>query len=171
MSKIIDYAKSELKVIDTDGDIYQHKANKDVMDIVELFAKQGHSGFSAGYVLSVLDRLLRFKPITPLTGKDEEWKQVDDESYQNVRCSSVFKRNGICYDIDEYIFTDDGGLNWYCASGNVKPLTELEFPYLPSPFPKKVYVREIADGKFEDITNDPEAIETLKGEKINESMA
>ena len=50
-------------------------------------------------------RLIAGKPITPLTGSDDEFTEVADGVFQNKRCSSVFKdprfHDGkLAYDID-----------------------------------------------------------------------
>ena len=126
MSGSIEYAKSELARITKDGDGLQDAINKNVLDIVELFASQGHSEISAGYVMSVLERLLRFKPLTPLTGEDDEWTEVSDKMgqgcFQNKRCSSVFKTTDAqgntieVYDIDAIAYSDNGGLTWFASS-------------------------------------------------------
>lgn len=69
---MIEYAKSELAKIKKDEDGMQEVMNDCILEIVEKFREQGHSGFSAGYALSALERLLRFKPIFPLSGDDDE---------------------------------------------------------------------------------------------------
>ena len=85
MSSSAEYAKSELARITKDGDGLQNAINKNILDIIELFSIQGHSGFTAGYAMSILERLLHFKLITPLTGEDDEWTEVSDEMGQK-RC-------------------------------------------------------------------------------------
>ena len=54
------------------GEPYNDLATKAILDLIELFASQGHSGFSAPYVINAFDRLARFKPLSPLTGEDDE---------------------------------------------------------------------------------------------------
>ena len=93
---LVEYAKSELERIGKDEDGMQEVMNRDILEIVEKFSEQGHSGFSASYALSVLERLLRFKPISALTGDESEWNEISNvkdgiTTYQNRRCSSVFK--------------------------------------------------------------------------------
>ena len=68
---MVEYAKSELERIGKDKKGMQDAINKNILEIVEIFSNQGHSGFSAGYALNVLERLLRYKPLTPLTGEVE----------------------------------------------------------------------------------------------------
>lgn len=73
---MVEYAKSELERIGKDKKGMQDAINKNILEIVEIFSNQGHSGFSAGYALNVLERLLRYKPLTPLTGEPDEWNEV-----------------------------------------------------------------------------------------------
>lgn len=44
-------------------------------ELVVVFGTQGHSGMSAGYCTSMLARVLRYKPLSPLTGGSDEWIQ------------------------------------------------------------------------------------------------
>ena len=91
----VEYTESELTRIPKDEDGMQDLVNRNILEIVKAFSEQGHSGLSASYVLSKLERLLRFKPISPLTGADDEWTEVHSQNgirtYQNKRCSSIFK--------------------------------------------------------------------------------
>ncbi|WP_053225565.1 hypothetical protein [Methylobacterium indicum] len=103
-----------------------------VIGIVETFAEQGHSGSSAAYVIGILDKVLRFEPVTPLTGEDDEWvvHAYDDECYaQNKRCGRVFKRrNGQAYDIEAVVFRDPDGFCWTGADSR----RDVTFPYTPA---------------------------------------
>lgn len=152
MSNSVEYAKSELARITKDGDGLQNAINKNILDIIELFASQGHSGFTAGYAMSILERLSRFKPITPLTGEDDEWIKVSDEMgqrcFQNKRCSSVFKTTDAqgntieVHDIDAIACSDNGGLTWFTSSRFRKNVT---FPYEPPTHPEKIYIEYTED--------------------------
>ena len=176
MSSSVEYAKSELARITKDGDGLQDVINKNILDIIELFASQGHSGFTAGYAMSILERLLRFKPITPLTGEDDEWINVSDEMgqrcFQNKRCSSVFKTTDAqgntieVHDIDAIAYSDNGCLTWFTSSRFRKSVT---FPYEPPTHPEKIYIEYTEDAplgwsgdKYEIITDDKERIEALR---------
>lgn len=176
MSGSVEYAKSELARITKDGDELQEAINKNVLDIIELFASQGHGCISAGYVMSILERLLCFKPITPLTGEDDEWTDVSYEMgrkhFQNKRCASVFKTTDAqgntieVHDIDAIAYSDNGGLTWYTSNRFRKNAT---FPYEPPTHPEKVYIEYTEDvplgwsgDKYEIITDDKERIEALR---------
>lgn len=97
-----------------------------------MFSEQGHSGFSASYAINILEKLLRFEPITPLTGNDDEWTELDydkDTKYQNKRYSRVFKdADGKAYDSEGKIFSDNGGKSWYQSKDS---RVYIDFPYVP----------------------------------------
>mgnify|MGYP003704962879 CR=1 FL=1 len=83
---------------------------ENVLQLLNVFSEQGHSGSSAAYALKMFERLVEFKCIGPLTGADSEWADTGHDVYQNKRCSSVFKdkKTGECYDIDGKVFWE-----WY----------------------------------------------------------
>ena len=93
---LIKYAERELK----------REGNKEVFELLELFSKQGHSGGSASFVLPVFYRLARHMPLSPLTGEDDEWLEVESQpeymTHQNKRWSELFKdKNGEAYYYDK----------------------------------------------------------------------
>lgn len=94
---LVEYVKAELERV---GDMYDGMVNKAVIDIAEKFSEQGHSGGSAMLVVQILEKVLRFRPLTPLTGEDDEWMEVEDGLFQNKRCPSVFKDAERAWDID-----------------------------------------------------------------------
>ena len=163
----------------------QDVINRDILEIVEKFSEQGHSGFSASYALSVLDRLLRYKPISALTGDESEWNEVSSgkdgmATYQNKRCSSVFKdvdssgKIVSIHDIDAIVVSDNGGITWF-SSGGFGLKKEITFPYLPTIRPEKVYIEYIEDvppgftgDEYEIITDKPERIKALYEKKRKE---
>ena len=175
---LVEFAKSELERIKKDDDGLQEMANSAILEIVEKFTEQGHSGFSIYYVLSILDRILRFKPITPLTGEDDEWVEVGSGVYQNNRCSSVFKdEDGFAHDNDAVVVSDNGGITWFHSKRFRKNIT---FPYTPPIHPEKVYIEYTEDvppgftgDKYDIITDDPDRIKALyerKRKEFDEAM-
>lgn len=138
MSNLVDYAKDELKrigMIDS-GEPYNDLAAKAIMDLIELFASQGHSGFSAPYVINTFRRLAMFKPLSPLTGEDDEWMEAGNGDLQNKRYSAVFKdKDGTAYNVEGKVFTDDGE-SWYtCKDSSVN----VTFPYAVPDKPEYIY--------------------------------
>jgi D-serine dehydratase len=92
-SRLVQHAREELQragLFDIDGD-YGGMVGASILEMVKLFASQGHSGgFSAQLSIDVLSRLLRFQPLTPITSDAEEWMEVDDGLWQNRRAGTLF---------------------------------------------------------------------------------
>lgn len=147
MSNLIEYAKSELDRIYTEEDLkdpYNKMAYDSIMVLITTFSNQNHSGFSGSYVLSCFSQLAQFKPISPLTGEPDEWDNIDSDTWQNKRCSSVFKdsEDDQAYDIDGKVFSDDGGKTWFrCKDSHVN----VTFPYMPPEKPEHVILNEEND--------------------------
>ena len=110
------------KIEDFKSDEMQDWIEKCVLDILDLIANQGHSGFSHGYLLTLLIPLLKGKPITPLTGKEWEW--VNEYGLiQNKRCFSVFKdSDGSAYYTEGYAFSDNGGKTYWTSRESRKTI-------------------------------------------------
>lgn len=107
-SNLVTYAREELQragMFGKDAD-YDGGVANNVMELVEVFSKQGHSGASSAVTLGVLDMLLRFQPLTPLTSNPDEWNDVSELSgepmWQSRRKPSVFSKDGgqTWYDLD-----------------------------------------------------------------------
>lgn len=95
---LVEYTKAELERAygqriesDDPSDRWDNRMRDHVTEIVEMFSKQGHSGFSAATALEILKRVLNYKPLMPLTGEDDEWEEREPGLYQNNRCFTVFK--------------------------------------------------------------------------------
>lgn len=99
-----------------------------VMELMRVFAAQGHSGMSAAVTIRAFSRVAKFKPLTPLTGEDDEWNKVGDGEFQNRRCSHVFKNETGAYDSQGRVFREPNGTCWTRRESRV-PIT---FPYTPT---------------------------------------
>lgn len=148
MSELVRFAEEELNVLlkgckDEEAVNTQKLINNQILDIVKMFSEQGHSGFSASYAISLLSKLLKYQPLTPLTGEDDEWTKLDytpDICYQNKRCSSVFKdEDGKAYNIDAKVFSDDNGHTWYTGKDSKEYIT---FPYIVKD-PEKIIIDNV----------------------------
>lgn len=155
MSNLIQHAKMELGVIgltEDSPDEMNQMMRKHILTMVQAFADEGHSGFSASYALSILTKLLDFKPLGPLTGEDSEWVHVYDEDdgspvYQNKRCSSVFKGVKGAYNINGKVFwewfkDEETGKYYKSSFTNSDSKIPVEFPYLIPKEPEYIYVGE-----------------------------
>jgi len=131
LSNLVDYAKKELDYCFPDkSDNLQQMAIKNVLELLETFSNQGHSGFSAPYVLKLFDRLAHWKPIKPLTGEEDEWYEAwgKDNLQQNKRYSAVFRENydnSTAYNIKGKVFIDEDD----CCYTNRDSRVPVTFPY------------------------------------------
>jgi hypothetical protein len=64
------------------------------MSLIDLFASQRHSGYSASWAIDLFAKLANYENITPLTSDPEEWMLVDDDMWQNLRNSECFSTDG-----------------------------------------------------------------------------
>jgi len=132
MSNLVKHAEEELKLLGGLDDEYNKAMAEDLLEVVRIFAKQGHSGFSASYAINALKQLLAFEPLTPLKGTDDEWCEVSPGLFQNRRCGHVFKENDKAHDTEGRIFREPDGI---CFQ-NFESRVPVEFPYMP----KREYV-------------------------------
>lgn len=134
---MIEFAKRELKHLLDSKEEYDNRMALDVLELLNVFTKQGHSGFSASWCIQLFSRLSRYKPLGPLTGEDDEWNEVGHNTFQNKRCSSVFKegKDGRAYNIEARVFSDDGGETWFT---NKNSREFIDFPYVVPEKPEKV---------------------------------
>jgi hypothetical protein len=127
-------------------DEMQEAICKHVLELLDVFHGEGHSGTTAPYTIDLFKKLAMFEPVAPLTGEDWEWANVSENGgknggplYQNKRCGHVFKDSTGAYDIDGIIFydwyTNEKGeirKSYFTGQGSRVPVT---FPYVP----KSVY--------------------------------
>jgi len=119
----------EWEILFPQPDEMQDMMKEHLLDMVCLFAMEGHSGFSANYAISFIPKILNFEPLSPLTGEDDEWIDHGEGNFQNKRCSKVFKggRQEEPYVLDAYIWgTKETG--YYTNRHSHKSIT---FPYMP----------------------------------------
>lgn len=96
-SNLHQHALAELKrtdLLDDDGEIYGDMLGKAVLELIDTFAKQGHSGMSGTVVLQVFNQLVDFKALTPITNDPAEWNNVGGGLWQSSRQSDAFSTDG-----------------------------------------------------------------------------
>ena len=93
-----------------------------VMELIEIFAKQGHSGFSAGMARELFNELANYKALTPLTDDPDEWNDVSDIGgidylmWQNKRDSMNFSKDGG----ETWVHLDDEDFSEYFEDSHSK---------------------------------------------------
>lgn len=118
---MMDWAKRELDLAgykeSGDPDDINNWMRNDVLKLLEMFCEQGHSGFSANYAIQLFQTLANWKPLSPLTGADDEWNEIGEGMWQNKRASSVFKgEDGRAYWSDGIVFWE-----WYNPEDGSEP--------------------------------------------------
>lgn len=102
---------------------------QNVLELLEVFSRQGHSGFSAPYAVETFRKLALHEPLVPLSGNADEWNEVSDGVWQNNRCSHVFKEaDGRAYDMNGRIFREPSGACYTNRDSRVY----VTFPYTPT---------------------------------------
>lgn len=182
---LIEHAKLELELsglFNEEGDFYGGATGKAVMELIEVFAKQGHSGMSAPIIADLFKRLANYEPLQPITGKDEEWGDVRDLGdgvpwYQNKRCSALFKdgEDGKPYYIDAIVKRDQKGICWsgmawlseedYKSGDRSKMVGKRgyikSFPFTPKTFYIDVKDVEVSKDDWESFVVDPSQLEEV----------
>lgn len=155
--------ESERKDAEAHGRKYDHKGfsyggeiYKSALRAYKCLLEDGHSGMSWAFAKVTLNRLMDHKPLTPLTGKDEEWGMVTgfetgsgSEMFQNVRYSSLFKTvdkdgNATYNDLDRVVCVDEATGDTHhlgIATREVDAIEPITFPYIPGKDAIKVYDR------------------------------
>lgn len=107
-----------------------------VKELLEVFQKQGHSGFSANITAELFHKLVKGDVLSPLTDSPDEWMRVDDDCFQNKRCFHVFRKiqEDKPYTIEGKAFSNDGGKTFYT---NYESRVYFSLPGYP---PKTEYI-------------------------------
>lgn len=163
MSNLTQHAKRELEIAGYykgDSD-YGGMLPEAVLELMEVFSKQGHSGMSASIVINLFSTLARFKNIALLIGNKEEWNDIGEtlnkekasNHYQNNRVSGVFKdgEGAQAYYIEAIVWQGEELHDTFIGSvEGVKSRQYIKnFPFIPKTF----YVDVV---KHYDIENYPE---------------
>ena len=151
MSNIIEHAKREfLKLgynpIEECEDDPDKWIQENVLELLEVFSKQGHSGSSASYVINLFKKLANFDPVGPILCTDDEWNHVGDDTFQNNRCGSVFKKgvDGKPYYLDAIIWKNQNEATYTGSAFNSKNERIYSRQYIKLPFtPKSFYIDRI----------------------------
>jgi len=118
---LVEHAKKELELaglFDKDSD-YDGMLGHATVRLIEQFAKEGHSGFSAGYSRFLFSKLANFENLTPITDNPEDWMDISD--MQGSKPGWQCKRN--CA-----LFSEDGGKTYHSVSENRKKFLWFKLP-------------------------------------------
>ena len=120
-----DHAERELRLaglFDEDSD-YNGMLGEAVLELMQAFGDQGHSGFSAALTIDLFKRLASFEALTELTNNPDEWNDISEyqggePGWQSARMPSCFSTDGgvTYYDLDELkVEHEDEDGSSYCT--------------------------------------------------------
>lgn len=144
LSEHANYELNRAGLFDNDSD-YNGEIGKSVIELIKVFADQGHSGASANIVLSIFNELAQYKPLGGVTGISEEWADVGNNIFQNKRLGSIFKQrqihDGRPYYLDAISWRIvENGSSWSgtAITPDGKDITSRQlikgFPFIPKTF-------------------------------------
>ena len=152
MSNILSWAEQELRLAGYDINDTEDGPNRwlaeGTLELLKVFADQGHSGSSAPYAIALFERLASWKPIAPLTGADDEWNEVGTDVWQNCRNSCVFKgADGQAYWSEGRVFWEwlshpeiDDGKPYKIHFTSSNSRVNINFPWTQPDNPEYVFV-------------------------------
>ena len=158
IDKLDDWVKTEIELACENEGCYGKAIYNSAAKAYMSLRGDGHSGFSIGITKQILNRMIDHKPLTPLTGSDDEWYDRVERNdkkgyscYQNKRYPSLFKYvydNGeIRYsDLDQFVCEDVNSPDMRFRAAYIKDrvshMYPITMPYIPNDKPIVIYVEE-----------------------------
>lgn len=148
---MLEWAVQELKFAGYDANDPEDGPNRwlarGTLELLKVFVEQGHSGSSAPYAIALFEKLAMWKPISPLTGTDDEWVEVGEGLQQNKRCSAVFRgKDGQAFWMDGKVFWEwatypdtDEGKPFKSYYTNRDSRVNIEFPWMQPDSPEYIF--------------------------------
>lgn len=121
---------------------YEGLIGEAVKELLLVFQKQGHSGWSANLTSNIFRRLVNGDILSPLTSDESEWMPITETLKQSNRCSTVFIDTDIDkrpYTIDGKAFSDDGGKSFFTS---IDSRVYFDLPGYPPETERVILTRE-----------------------------
>jgi hypothetical protein len=163
----IDHAKREFlklgyKPIEECEDDPDKWVQENVLELLEVFVNQGHSGSSAPYVINLFEKLAKQEPVAPILCTDDEWVYVSSYGskgemiFQNIRCSAVFKKgeDNTPYYLDAIVWRDQNNNTFTGRVKNhkneeIRSSQNIKLPFTPKTFYIDVISTEVQKDDWE----------------------
>jgi len=117
---LVDHGKEELEragLFDKDSD-YDGMLGEAVLELLQTFSKQGHSGFSAQLTMELFNKLAKYETLTEITDDPEEWMAVSEDMALGKGVWQS-RRNPA-------LFSNDGGKNYYSIDDDKRELKKAK---------------------------------------------
>ena len=94
------YAEAELDLINEDKE-----TKKIYLELIDVKGKFGDSGGSHPFRMAVIERLMNYKPLSPITEANVGWNKCTrgkghPDVFQSSRLSSMFLEEGLVHDLN-----------------------------------------------------------------------
>lgn len=118
-----------------------------------------------------LVRLMRGKPLIPLTGADDEWALLEGTE---IEINKLFKPvirnvgdNSTARNTEGRVFSEDGGITWFTMGGDTElnSSVPIKFPYTVPYCPVEVYL----DGENGEVITDAKRVRELRNQATAEA--
>lgn len=154
----------ELKLaglFDEDSD-YGGMIGEAVKELLEVFGKQGHSGFSAQRVASIFHELVKGHTLILIKKDDENWFEHDGGYSQNTRCSALFKDKKGSYYLDAIVWQGQRPHDTFTGEvDGIRSRQYVKFPFRPKTFYIDVIGKEVKKGEWEYHIKDKKQLEKV----------
>lgn len=122
MSNLLAHAARELELAGVEDDV-----RPSILGAISAFNAYGHSGGSAAICIHILNKLLQFENLSPLTNNSFEWNEVGtemggDEIWQSQRNSEAFSNDG---GKTYYLLSERKRRRWYHKLTHTKPRVKM----------------------------------------------
>lgn len=143
LEKIKKELEAKLKNFDAEKQVEmierQTLINTKITELITLLVEQAKDGFNVSPSVKTLTNMLNRSYINPLTGEDDEWMEISDGVYQNLKCSRIFKDknlfDGKPYYTEGKAFSNNGGKSFYNSDDSY---VLIEFPLYELPETEQV---------------------------------
>lgn len=181
---VIEWAEREVALAKENAGKYYSLCCDSALRALKCVADDGHSGFSMYTTMQILNQLAEWKPLTKITGSDDEWSKCEYvtyessiDEYQNNRYNALFKNvypdgHVEYFDTERVkiheLITDTFWQNGF-MSRLVNEMFPITFPYFPPRTPYCVNVKEyLSDHKNGDYdTVHVVSVTTPEGETVS----
>ena len=149
LEKIKKELEAKLKNFDAEKQVEmierQTLINTKITELITLLVEQAKDGFNVSPSVKTLTNMLNRSYINPLTGEDDEWMEISDGVYQNLKCSRIFKDknlfDGKPYYTEGKAFSIDGGKSFF---QNMDSRVPVEFPLYELPETEYIILEDVS---------------------------
>jgi hypothetical protein len=112
MSNLVNHARRELELIGEDEETIAG-----YLGVIRAFARAGHSGGSAMVAIPVINQLLQFKNLSPLTDDPDEWVHHSPEVWGSKDGNGIWQNSR-----NPAAFSSDEGKTYYLVHEKRRPI-------------------------------------------------